>query len=62
MDTWEANVALRKVVDSATGQRHCRSCDKYKPLTGGKVRLGANGARIWRCATCTQKRNPAGFK
>ena len=62
MDTWEANAKLNDAAVQITGQRHCRSCDKYKPLTGGKIRLGANGARIWRCATCTQRKNEAGFR
>lgn len=59
---WRENAKLSATAIKLTGERHCRSCDRYKPVTGGKVRIGANGRPIWRCATCTQRKNGAGFR
>lgn len=62
MDTWEANAKLNDVVVAITGERHCRSCDKYRKVEGGRVRIGANGRAIWRCKACSERRNEAGFR
>lgn len=36
----------------ATGTRWCIGCAKHRQTDGGRVRVGGNGARIWRCAHC----------
>lgn len=62
MDTWEANAKLNDAAVQITGERHCRSCDKFRKVEGGKWHMQSNGHKRWRCKTCTQRKNEAGFK
>ena len=41
---------------NATGTRHCSNCYAYQNAFGGSVRIMANGARRWVCASCTERR------
>ena len=59
---WRANAKLNETAIKLTGERHCRSCDKYKPAEGGRWRIAANGRRIWRCKACANRQNGAGFR
>lgn len=59
---WRENKRLAEVATTVTGTKHCRSCDQQRRADTGKWRVGANGRRIWRCAACASKSNPAGFK
>ena len=45
----------------ATGTRWCIGCAKHRQTDGGRVRIGGNGARIWRCAQCSRRANQKGF-
>ena len=62
MDTWEANAKLNDAAVQITGERHCRSCDKFRKVDGGKWRVQSDGRKRWRCKTCTQRKNEAGFR
>jgi len=59
---WKLNARLAESVAAQTGMRHCRSCDKERRVEGGKVKIAANGRRIWRCKACSERSSPKGFR
>jgi hypothetical protein len=44
------------------GIRFCTSCNLTKPAHGGKTVAVANGRTRWKCASCTARMKPSGFK
>jgi len=44
------------------GLRFCTQCNLTRPVEGGKIFPLPNGRTRWKCASCTKKQKPSGFK
>lgn len=49
-----------------TGTRWCMSCSMYRRADNGTTREVSAGRgrrrKLWKCAVCSAKKNPGGFK
>jgi transposase-like protein len=54
---------VARAQEKLTGRKTCFRCGKERDIEGGRrVLTGKTGKTVqWRCATCLNKQNPAGF-
>lgn len=55
-------IAVTKKIEDEFGVKFCTQCNLTRPVKGGKVFTITNGRTRWKCASCTKKQKPSGFK
>lgn len=60
--SWRKMVELNDKLSRETGERYCRSCNRFKRIEGGRTTVARNNKRMWRCRQCAERSNPKGIR
>lgn len=52
---------VTKTIADSLGVRFCTSCNKTRPVEGGKAKTTSFGRSRWMCAMCAERNKPSGF-